>query len=73
MEQDFYEDFQGWMYNQSTTKEIISLFYKKMGEAMRRNVLDPMLLVNCSKKDINCLFFSKIVYDMPDRAQAQQY
>ncbi|MFS7987608.1 hypothetical protein Hanom_Chr11g01024931 [Helianthus anomalus] len=68
MEQDFYEDFQGWMYNQSTTEAVISLFDKKTGEARRINVLDPMGLVNCSKNDINCLFFNKIVYDMPDRA-----
>ncbi|MFS8006740.1 hypothetical protein Hanom_Chr14g01252731 [Helianthus anomalus] len=26
MEQDFYEDFQGWMYNQGTTEAVISLF-----------------------------------------------
>ncbi|MFS8034944.1 hypothetical protein Hanom_Chr17g01587151 [Helianthus anomalus] len=32
-----------------------------------------MRLVNCSKKDINCLFFNKTVYDLPDRAQSQQY
>ncbi|MFS7904606.1 hypothetical protein Hanom_Chr01g00038071 [Helianthus anomalus] len=36
-------------------------------------MLDPMWLVNCTKKDIDCLFFNKIVYDGPDRLQAQQY
>ncbi|MFS7921065.1 hypothetical protein Hanom_Chr03g00232281 [Helianthus anomalus] len=29
MEQDFYEDFQGWMYNQSTAEAVISLFDNK--------------------------------------------
>ncbi|MFS7945827.1 hypothetical protein Hanom_Chr06g00528711 [Helianthus anomalus] len=73
MEQDFHEDFQGWLYNQSTAEAVISLYDKKTGETRRINVLDPMWLVNCSKKDIDCLFFNKIVYDGPDKAQAQQY
>ncbi|MFS7915715.1 hypothetical protein Hanom_Chr02g00168501 [Helianthus anomalus] len=60
MEQDFYEDFQGWVYNQSTAEAVISLFDKKTGEARRIN-------------DIDCLFFNKIVYDGPDKAHAQQY
>ncbi|MFS8003378.1 hypothetical protein Hanom_Chr13g01213271 [Helianthus anomalus] len=63
MEHDFYEDFQGWMYNQSTSEAMISLFDKKTGESRRINVLDPMWLVNCSKKDIECLFYNKIVYE----------
>ncbi|MFS7997429.1 hypothetical protein Hanom_Chr12g01141651 [Helianthus anomalus] len=73
MEQDFHEDFKGWLYNQSTTEIVISLYDKKTGETRRINVLDPMWLVNCSKKDIDCLFFNKIVYEGPDRAQAQQH
>ncbi|MFS7909680.1 hypothetical protein Hanom_Chr02g00097431 [Helianthus anomalus] len=73
MEQDFHEDFQGWLYNQSTAKAVISLYDKKTGETRSINVLDPMWLVNCSKKDINCLLFNKIVHDLPDRARAQQY
>ncbi|MFS7929111.1 hypothetical protein Hanom_Chr04g00328671 [Helianthus anomalus] len=73
MEQDFHEDFKGWLYNQSTAEAVISLFDKKTGETRRINVLDPMWLVNCSKKDIDCLFFNKIVYNEPDRVQAQQY
>ncbi|MFS8007267.1 hypothetical protein Hanom_Chr14g01259001 [Helianthus anomalus] len=32
-----------------------------------------MWLVNCSKKDIDCLFYNKIVYAMPDKVQAMQY
>ncbi|KAJ0442191.1 hypothetical protein HanIR_Chr16g0806381 [Helianthus annuus] len=73
MEQDFYEDFQGWMYNQSTVEAVISLFDKKTGESRRISVLDPMWLVNCSKKGIECLCFNKIVYDAPGKVQAQQY
>ncbi|MFS7953411.1 hypothetical protein Hanom_Chr07g00618281 [Helianthus anomalus] len=70
MEQDFYEDFEGWMYNQSIAEAVISLFDKKTGESRRISVLDPMWLVNCSKKDIECLCFNKIVYDAPDKVQA---
>ncbi|MFS8006802.1 hypothetical protein Hanom_Chr14g01253411 [Helianthus anomalus] len=73
MEQDFYEDFQGWMYNQSTAEAVISLFDKKTGELRRISVLDPMWLVNCSKKDIDFLFYNKIVYEKPDKVQAQRY
>ncbi|MFS7998308.1 hypothetical protein Hanom_Chr12g01152131 [Helianthus anomalus] len=73
MEQDFYEDFQGWMYNQSTVEAVISLYDKKTGESRRISVLDPMWLVNCSKKDIDCLFYNKIVCDKPDKVPAQQY
>ncbi|MFS8024320.1 hypothetical protein Hanom_Chr16g01461851 [Helianthus anomalus] len=70
MEQDFHEDFKGWLYNQSTAEAVISLYDKKTGETRRINVLDPMWLFNCSKKDLDCLFFNKIVYDGPDRVQA---
>ncbi|MFS7978195.1 hypothetical protein Hanom_Chr10g00912711 [Helianthus anomalus] len=73
MEQDFHEDLKGWLYNQSTAEAIITLFDVKTGECRRIHVLDPMWLVNCSKKDIDCLFFNKIVYNEPDKVQAQQY
>ncbi|MFS7928272.1 hypothetical protein Hanom_Chr04g00318861 [Helianthus anomalus] len=73
MEQDFYEDFQGWMYNQSTTEAVISLYDKSTGKSRRISVLDPMWLVNYSKKDTDCLFYNKIVYEKPDKVQAQQY
>ncbi|MFS7888838.1 hypothetical protein Hanom_Chr00s000002g01599781 [Helianthus anomalus] len=68
-----YEDFQGWMYNQSTVEAMISSFDKKTGESRRISVLDPMWLVNFSKKDIDCLFYNKIAYEKPDKVQAQQY
>ncbi|MFS8002947.1 hypothetical protein Hanom_Chr13g01208071 [Helianthus anomalus] len=63
----------GWLYNQSTAEVVISLYDKKTGETRCINVLDSMWLVNCSKKDIDCLFLNKILYNGPDRVQAQQY
>ncbi|MFS7917526.1 hypothetical protein Hanom_Chr03g00190101 [Helianthus anomalus] len=57
----------------STAEAVISLYDKKSRESRRISVLDPMWLVNCSKKDIDCLFYNKIVYENPDKVQAQQY
>ncbi|MFS8006308.1 hypothetical protein Hanom_Chr14g01247711 [Helianthus anomalus] len=59
MEQDFYEDFQGSMYNQSTAEAVISLHDKSTGKSRRISMLDPMWLVNFSMKDIDCLFYKK--------------
>ncbi|MFS7929774.1 hypothetical protein Hanom_Chr04g00336421 [Helianthus anomalus] len=73
MEKNFHEDFQGWLYNQSTAEAVISLFDNSTGLSRRISVLDPMWLVNCSKKDIDCLFDNKIVYEKPDKVQAMQY
>ncbi|MFS8035257.1 hypothetical protein Hanom_Chr17g01590921 [Helianthus anomalus] len=39
----------------------------------RIRVLDPMWLANCSKKDIECLFFNKIMFYGTDKEQALQY
>ncbi|MFS7977354.1 hypothetical protein Hanom_Chr10g00903021 [Helianthus anomalus] len=64
MEQDFHVDFQGWLYNQSTTEAVISLFDKSTGIYRRISVLDLMWLINCSKKDIDCLFYNKIIVDV---------
>ena len=36
-------------------------------------VLDPMWLVNCSKEDIKCLYFSKIVFEDREKEQALQF
>ncbi|MFS7954119.1 hypothetical protein Hanom_Chr07g00626571 [Helianthus anomalus] len=33
MEQDFYEDFEGWLYNESIAEAVISLFDKSKGES----------------------------------------
>ncbi|MFS7966124.1 hypothetical protein Hanom_Chr09g00770191 [Helianthus anomalus] len=46
MEQDFHEDFQGWLYNESTAEAVISLFDKSTGASRRISILDPMWLVN---------------------------
>ncbi|MFS7996851.1 hypothetical protein Hanom_Chr12g01134701 [Helianthus anomalus] len=73
IEQDFFDLFQAWLYNPSTAEAVISLYDKTTGEARRICILDPMWLVNCSKKDIDCLFVNKIVYDKKDKAIAQQY
>ncbi|KAF5821136.1 hypothetical protein HanRHA438_Chr01g0010681 [Helianthus annuus] len=73
MEQDFHDEFEGWLYNQTTAEAIISLNNKSTREVRRICVLDPMWLVNCSKKDIDCLFYNKIVYERTDREQALQY
>ncbi|MFS8024717.1 hypothetical protein Hanom_Chr16g01466671 [Helianthus anomalus] len=50
MEQDFFEDFEGWLYNESTAEAVISLFDKSNGESRRICILDPMGLVNLYKK-----------------------
>ncbi|MFS7978184.1 hypothetical protein Hanom_Chr10g00912591 [Helianthus anomalus] len=73
IEQDFHDIFQGWFYNETKAEEVISLFDKSTGESRRISILDPMWLVNCSKKDIYCLFLNKIVYEKRDKNQAMQY
>ncbi|MFS7997562.1 hypothetical protein Hanom_Chr12g01143211 [Helianthus anomalus] len=73
MEQDIYKDFKGWISNPSTCEVVITLLDAKTGDWRHIHVLDPMWLVNCSKKDIECLFFNKIVYNEADKNQAQQY
>ncbi|MFS8034686.1 hypothetical protein Hanom_Chr17g01584101 [Helianthus anomalus] len=36
-------------------------------------ILDPMWFVNLSEKDIECLYFNKICYEVPEKTQAMQY
>ncbi|KAJ0750073.1 hypothetical protein HanLR1_Chr05g0177671 [Helianthus annuus] len=62
MEQDFFKDFIGWVFNPKTCEAVITLFDAKTGLWRYIHVLDHMWLVNCSKKDIECLFFNKIMY-----------
>ncbi|MFS7987515.1 hypothetical protein Hanom_Chr11g01023931 [Helianthus anomalus] len=73
MEQDFYDLFEGWLYNETIAEVVISLFDKSTGKSRRISILDPMWLVNCSKKDIDILFYNKIVYEKRDKEQALQY
>ncbi|MFS8006519.1 hypothetical protein Hanom_Chr14g01250151 [Helianthus anomalus] len=44
MEQDFYEDFEGWLNNETTAEAVISLFDKSTGKSQRISILDPMWL-----------------------------
>ncbi|KAJ0927045.1 hypothetical protein HanRHA438_Chr04g0178251 [Helianthus annuus] len=73
IEQDFRDIFLAWLYNPSTAEAVISLYDKSTGESRKICILDPMWLVNCSKKDIDCLFVNKIVYDKKDKEIAMQY
>ncbi|MFS8003805.1 hypothetical protein Hanom_Chr13g01218211 [Helianthus anomalus] len=74
MEQDFYKDFKGWIFNPpSTCDVVITVLDEKTGDWRHIHVLDPMWLVNYSKKDIECLFINKIVYNEVDKNQAQRY
>ncbi|MFS7946805.1 hypothetical protein Hanom_Chr06g00540591 [Helianthus anomalus] len=67
MEHDFYKDFKGWVFNPKTCEVVITLFDAKTGLWRYNHVLDPMCLVNCSKKDIECLFFNRIMYCEADK------
>ncbi|MFS7926479.1 hypothetical protein Hanom_Chr04g00297531 [Helianthus anomalus] len=73
IKQDFHDIFQGWLYNETTAEAVISLHNKTTRDSRRISILDPMWLVNCLKKDIDCLFYNKIVYKNRDKVQAQQY
>ncbi|MFS8007441.1 hypothetical protein Hanom_Chr14g01261051 [Helianthus anomalus] len=72
MEQDFYKEFKGSIYDPMTCQAVIALQDKDCVWRQIR-VLDPMRLVNCSKKDIECLFFNKIMYYEADKEQPLQY
>ncbi|KAJ0765367.1 hypothetical protein HanPI659440_Chr08g0302671 [Helianthus annuus] len=71
MEQDFYKGFIDWVYSCRTTEAIIT--YRAGGELRDIHVYDPMWLVNCSAKDIECLFIHKIRYSPADKEQALQF
>ncbi|KAJ0927098.1 hypothetical protein HanRHA438_Chr04g0178821 [Helianthus annuus] len=71
MEQDFYKGFIDWVYSCLTTEAIIT--YRAGSEVRYIRVYDPMWLVNCSAKDIECLFIHKIRYKAEDKDQAQQF
>ncbi|XP_035840251.1 uncharacterized protein LOC118487476 [Helianthus annuus] len=71
MEQDFYKGFIDWVYSCLTTEAIIT--YRAGSELRYIRVYDPMWLVNCSAKDIECLFIHKIRYKAEDKDQAQQF
>ncbi|MFS7960793.1 hypothetical protein Hanom_Chr08g00707191 [Helianthus anomalus] len=72
MEPNFYKDFRGWAYDLKTCQAVIALCDEKM-VYRRIFLIDLMWLVNYSKKDIDCLFFNKIMYYPTDKEQAMQY
>ncbi|MFS7986503.1 hypothetical protein Hanom_Chr11g01011061 [Helianthus anomalus] len=67
MEQEFYKGFMGWVYSCISTEAVIT--YKAGREITEIHVFDPMCLVNCSAKDIECLFINKIHYQAEDKEQ----
>ncbi|XP_021985429.1 uncharacterized protein LOC110881480 [Helianthus annuus] len=71
MEQEFYKGFMGWMYSCISTEAVIT--YKAGKEISEIFVYGPMWLVNCSAKDIECLFINKIHFQSEDREQAMQF
>ncbi|MFS8019131.1 hypothetical protein Hanom_Chr15g01400241 [Helianthus anomalus] len=71
MEQEFHKGFMGWFYSCITTEAVIT--YRARSEIREIYVYDPMWLVNCSAKDIECLFINKIRFQSEDREQAMQF
>ncbi|MFS7911603.1 hypothetical protein Hanom_Chr02g00120091 [Helianthus anomalus] len=73
MDQDFYDEFKGWYYDPETAEAVICLRLKENSLLKGIRLLDPIWLVNCLKKDIECLFFTKIWYLEEHKVQAMQY
>ncbi|XP_022014500.1 uncharacterized protein LOC110913997 [Helianthus annuus] len=71
MEQEFHKGFMGWVYSCITTEAVIT--YRAGNEIREIYVYDPMWLVNCSAKDIECLFINKIHYQAEDKEKALQF
>ncbi|MFS7979954.1 hypothetical protein Hanom_Chr10g00933731 [Helianthus anomalus] len=63
MEHNFNKDFRGWAYVPKTHQAVNGLRDKNM-VYRRIFLIDPMWFVNCSKKDIDCLFFNKIMFQL---------
>ncbi|MFS7996072.1 hypothetical protein Hanom_Chr12g01125541 [Helianthus anomalus] len=71
MEQDFHKGFVYWVYSCLSTEAVIT--YKVEDEVRYISVYDPLGLVNCSAKDIECLFVNKIGFKAEDKDQAMQF
>ncbi|XP_022019799.1 aspartic and glutamic acid-rich protein-like [Helianthus annuus] len=71
MEQEFYKGFVCWVYSCISTEAVIT--YRAENEIREIFVYDPLWLVNCSAKDIECLFVNKIWFKAEDREQAMQF
>ncbi|MFS7919119.1 hypothetical protein Hanom_Chr03g00209111 [Helianthus anomalus] len=68
---DFHTGFLYWVYSCLTTEAMIT--YQVENEVRYIHVYDPLCLVNCSAKDIECLFVNKIGHKVEDRDQAMQF
>ncbi|MFS7910382.1 hypothetical protein Hanom_Chr02g00105701 [Helianthus anomalus] len=71
MEQDFHKGFLCWVYSCMSTEALIT--YKVVNEVRNIHLYDLMWIVNCSAKDIECLFVNKIGYKAEDKDQALQF
>ncbi|MFS7905315.1 hypothetical protein Hanom_Chr01g00046221 [Helianthus anomalus] len=71
MEHNFHEGFICWVYSCISTEVVIE--YRVGNEIRNIHLYDPMWIMNCSTKDIECLFVNKIGYKVEDREQALQF
>ncbi|MFS7912783.1 hypothetical protein Hanom_Chr02g00133941 [Helianthus anomalus] len=58
MEQDFHTGFLYWVYSCLTTEAVIT--YRVENEVRYISVNDPLWLVNCLAKDIECFFVKRL-------------
>ncbi|MFS7968222.1 hypothetical protein Hanom_Chr09g00794931 [Helianthus anomalus] len=71
MEQEFYKGFVCWVYSGLSTEAVIT--YRVENEVREIFLYDSLWLMNCSAKDIECLFVNKIWFKAEDREQAMQF
>ncbi|MFS7999544.1 hypothetical protein Hanom_Chr12g01167551 [Helianthus anomalus] len=71
MEQDFHKGFLCRVYSCMSTEAVIT--YKVENEVRYIHLYDPMCIVNCSVKEIECLFVNKIGYKAEHKDQALQF
>ncbi|MFS7905822.1 hypothetical protein Hanom_Chr01g00052191 [Helianthus anomalus] len=71
MEQDFHKGFLCWVYSCMSTEAVIT--YKVENEIRYIHLYDPKWIVNCSAKNIECLFIKKISYKAEEKDQALQF
>ncbi|MFS7964121.1 hypothetical protein Hanom_Chr08g00746451 [Helianthus anomalus] len=71
IEHDFYKGFLCWVYSCMSTEVVIT--YKVENEVRYIHLYDSMWIVNCSAKDIECLFINKICYKAEDKDQGLQF
>ncbi|MFS7912960.1 hypothetical protein Hanom_Chr02g00136061 [Helianthus anomalus] len=60
-------------YDPETAEAVISLESLMTHLYRGLRIINPMWLVNLSKKDVECLFYNKIWYLPEDEEQAMQY